>query len=377
MKHSFWLVNSLLLVLLCCTFIFMFFSQQRVNYTLSLEPQVPLAQESYATNTIQTRLIYENDLFNTYHKTFTAPTQPTYVESSLPQPPSSALPEKPPVEQKKFLPSLKIKLKGIIAVDDQSLNRVVIADEQTQEQKNYKIGDIVEDGLLIKIFPNKAVFLRSNGQQEILYLDERDIEEDPLISQQKKYWVNIIQHLKDNEYALDHIALKKSVQNISTLFDLFNVTTVYDNGNTKGLRVGQITPRSLGSYLGLESQDLVTECLDVPLTSLSNQRKCYSLLDGKDFGDSVTITIERNNKSLKLSYVLRDLKDPFDTSLQNKKSKNKIIEESHEEELKRERIKLLKKKYKFAPTAQDLRIQQKLVSGKKNIENSATLKKKE
>ncbi len=377
MKHSFWLVNSLLLVLLCCTFIFMFFSQQRVSYSFSLEPQMPTVQQSYTTSTVQTRLIYENDLFNTYHKTFTAPTQPNYIDSLLPQPPSSVTPDKPTAEQKKFLPSLKIKLRGIVAVDDQSLNRIIIADEQTQEQKSYKVGDMIEDGLLIKIFPNKAVFLRSNGQQEILYLDEHDIEEDPLISQQKKYWANIIQHAKDNQYILDHEALIKSVQSISTFFDLLNVTTVYDNGVTKGLRIGSVASHSLGNYLGFESQDLVTECLNIPLTSLTNQTKCYNLLGAKKFGDTITITVERNNKSLKLSYTLNDLKDPFDTSLQNKKIKSKAMEQVHEEELKKERIKLLKKKYKFAPTAQDLRIQQKLISVKKNIEAPATLKKKE
>lgn len=377
MKHSFWLVNSLLLVLLGCTLIFMFFSQQRVNYAFSLEPQMPTVQQPYAASTVQTRLIYENDLFNTYHKTFAAPAQPNYVDSSLPQPPSAVTPEKPAAEQKKFLPSLKVKLRGIVALDDQSLNRVIIADEQTQEQKSYKVGDIVEDGLLIKIFPNKAVFLRSNGQQEILYLDEHDIEEDPLISQQKKYWVNIIQHIKDNEYILDHEALIKSVQNVSTFFDLLNVTTLYDNGITKGLKMGIVTSHSLGNYLGFESQDLITECLGISLTSLANQTQCYKLLGTKKFGDSITITVERNNKSLKLSYTLRDLKDPFDTSLQNKKVKSKAMEQIHEEELKKERIKLLKKKYKFAPTAQDLRIQQKLISVKKNIEAPATLKKKE
>lgn len=376
MKHSFWLINSLLLVLLCSTLIFMFFSQQRVGYILSLDPQMPEAQPSYTTRTVQTRLIYENDLFNTYHKTYAAPTQPNYVESSLPQPPSTTTPDKPVTEQKKFLPPLKIKLSGIIAVDDQSLNRIIVSYEQTQEQKSYKVGSLIEDGLLVKIFPNKAIFLRSNGQQETLYLDKHDVEEEPLIAQQKKYWANIIQHIKDNQYLLDHEALVKSIGNVGTLFDLFNITTVYDNGVTKGLRIGNVTSHSLGNYLGFESQDLITKCLGIPLTSFKNQTTCYHELGNKKFDDTITLTIERNGKEVKLSYTLRDLKDPFDAKF-NKTAKTKAMENIHEEELKNERIKLLRKKYKFAPTAQELRIQHKLVSVKKNIETPATLKKKE
>ena len=377
MKHSFWLVNSLLLVLLCCTLIFMFFSQQRVGYVLSLEPQLPALQQPYTTTTVQTRLIYENDLFNTYHKTYAPPTQPNYVESSLPQPPSAVAPDKPGPVEKKFLPPLKIKLRGVIALDDQSLNYIIASDEQTQEQRKYKVGDIVEDGLLIKIFPNKAIFIRSNGQQETLYLDIHDVEEDPLISQQKKYWVNIIQHVKDTRYILDHEALIKCVKNISILFDLFNVTTLYNNGITKGLRIGSVNSQSLASHLGFESQDLVTACLGIPLTSLANQTKCYKELGTKKFDDSITINVERNGKTITLSYTLRDLKDPFDTSLASKKVKNKALEQMREEELQNERIKLLKKKYKFAPTAQDLRIEHKLISVRKNSKSSATLTKKE
>lgn len=377
MKHSFWLVNSLLLLLLCCTITFMFFSQQRVNYAFSLEPQMPLALQSYTTNTVQTKLIYENDLFNTYQKTFAAVTQPNYVENTLPQPPSAIAPEKATVAQKKFLPSLKIKLRGIIAVNDQSANKIIVADEQTQEQKSYGIGATVEDGLLIKIFPNKAVFLRSNGQQETLYLNDHDIEEDAIISQQKKYWVNVIQHLKDNSYILDHEALIKSIKNIGILFDLLNITTLYDNGDTKGLRIGGVTSNSFGNYFGFHSQDLVTHCCDIPLTSLKQQVKCYDMLATKKFEDTITLTVERNGKPLTLSYRLQDLQDPFDTSIKETKTKGQNANAVHEEELNRERIKLLKKKYKFAPTAQDLRIQQKLISVKKNIEVPATLKKKE
>ena len=36
-----------------------------------------------------------------------------------------------------------------------------------------------EDAQLIKIFNNKAIFLRANGQQEVLYLRPKDAQLDP------------------------------------------------------------------------------------------------------------------------------------------------------------------------------------------------------
>lgn len=312
-------------------------------------------------------------MFNTYHKTYAPATQPNYVETSLPQAPAPVTPDRPVAEQRKFLAPLKIKLRGVVALDDQSLNRIIIADEQTQDQKSYKVGEIVEDGLLIKIFPNKAVFLRSNGQQETLYLNEKDIEQDALISQQKKYWTNIIHHVKDNHFVLDHQALVKCIHNVGVLFDLFNITTLYENGLAKGLRVGTLPSHSLGNHLGLETHDVITHALDISLTSLSDQKKCYELFLTKKFGDTVSLRVERNGHPITLSYTLEDLKDPFDTSIEGTKTKVSGAHMAQDQDLQNERIKLLKKKYKFAPTAQELKIQQKLISVKKNSQATATI----
>ena len=43
-----------------------------------------------------------------------------------------------------------------------------------------KTGDVIEDAQLMRIFSNKVVLVRSNGQQEVLYLREKDAKTDPI-----------------------------------------------------------------------------------------------------------------------------------------------------------------------------------------------------
>lgn len=340
----------------------MFFSQQHVSTRFSLEPEIPVVALETSTPPVDIGLIYENDLFNTYQKTYSAPVQPTYVESPLPQPPFPVMPEKLITPSKKFLPQLKIKLKGIIALDDQSLNTVIISDEQTREQKSYKIGDTIEDALLIKIFSNKAIFVRSNGQMETLYLNENEIDEDIIVTQQKKYWVSIVKKIQENSYILDHKALAKCVKNLGVFFDVLDITSVYEKDMMQGFKVGNISTQSLGHYLGLESGDIITHILDIPVDSLHRQKECYQKVCAKKFQENINITLKRKNSDVTITYKLEDLKDPFDTSLNSPVPIKDKPKKLSDEDLQQERIALLKRKYKFAPTAQDLKIQQKLIS---------------
>jgi len=81
----------------------------------------------------------------------------------------------------KFLDPLDITLKGIIVlVHNDSKNRAIIADNKTNKELTYKVGSAIEDAQLIRILSNKVIFLRSNGQQEVLYLREKDAELDPV-----------------------------------------------------------------------------------------------------------------------------------------------------------------------------------------------------
>ncbi|MFS8507006.1 MAG: hypothetical protein LVQ75_02645 [Candidatus Babeliales bacterium] len=59
---------------------------------------------------------------------------------------------------------------------------------------------------------------------------------------------------------------------------------------------------------------------------------------------------------------MHDLKDPFDDTLHAMQKTEKlegITDQSYTQDIQEERLNLLREKYKFAPTAQEIKIQQK------------------
>ena len=107
------------------------------------------------------------------------------LESTIPfpEPPAQQKIVIPAIIEPEFLDPLQVTLKGIIVVSsNDSKNRAMIQDNKTMQEGTYKVGDLIQDAQLIRIFKNKIIFLRLNGQQEVLYLREQDAKVDPAYS---------------------------------------------------------------------------------------------------------------------------------------------------------------------------------------------------
>ena len=83
--------------------------------------------------------IYEDDLFGTYQKEL--PTIEEEPNITVPEPPPSQI--KVPEEPKpQFLDPLAITLKELLSLfDDDQRNRAIIADNKTNQEATYKVGD--------------------------------------------------------------------------------------------------------------------------------------------------------------------------------------------------------------------------------------------
>ena len=362
MRHPLWLVNTAFLILLVCAAVFTFFSSQKPPKRVSLEPDAGFSQQATSARSIDISKIYENDLFDTYHKSAAPIVEPTFA-SPLPQAPTQSAPQIAPDTSQPFLPPLDVKIRGIITVDDESHSIAIIADQKTTEQKNYKVGDIVQDAQLVKILPNKAIFIRSNGQQETLYLNEKDLETDPVLFEQREHWLHVVKTAQQGFYLVDPETFEMVTKNLAQFIDMLDITPVHQKGKSIGCRIGNIAPTSLGTALGLEPDDIINSIEGVAVTTTQERYDAYKKVISKDFGQTVVVELTRNNEPLTLTFRLHDLKDPFDQTIDELKKANQL-QNIHmipsEEELNQERIKLLKAKYKFAPTEQDIRVHQKM-----------------
>jgi len=368
MKHPIWLVNATLLVIFLTASGFVFFSGEKLPKRIKLKPESVSVVTAKSTPAVNIEQIYENDLFNTYHKTFPAPTQPDYAKP-MPKPPTPMTVNVEEEPKQPFLPPLDITLKGIMSIDDNSNNQAIVSDNKTNTEKNYRTGDTIEDAQLIRIFYNRIVLIRSNGQQEVLYINEKDVETDPAYLETQESWAHIVKKIGTNHYLLDPESFVELSHNLAQFIDMLDLTTVYKEGQSIGCRVGKITHNSLGAAMGLEPFDIITKINAMPVTSTDERYTVYKDLIKKDFGDEIQVTILQDEKETVLTYTLHDLKDPLDESLAEVRKLEAlpgIHQGPSEEDLEEEKINLLREKYKFAPTRQEIKIREKMSMLKEN-----------
>ena len=237
-----------------------------------------------------------------------------------------------------FIDPLDIKLKGILVMSSQeNKNRAII--EKTSVEKTYKVGDTIEDAQLIRIFSNKIILLRSNGQQEVLYLREQDAQLDPAYAAIAS-WTDAIQEVKKDQFVINTTEFLLRIKNLAQFIDLLGLTTAYKDGRSVGCRVGELEDKSLGFYLGLKSGDIIKTVNGVPTTTTDDRLKIYKdILATQDEG-VIQVVLLRHNEEQELSFTVQSNKP-------SKRDQQKIALAAQEEELKKQKI--LEQKHAFAP----------------------------
>ena len=350
MKHPLWILNSLLLILALAVSGVIFFTQERVPAREDIEPEEYVKPIQEDTSKINTSKIYEFDLFGTYKKEIPVPEEKSDVQP-LPAPPEPQKVVVPQLPKPKFLEPLDISLKGIIAfLNDDTKNRAIIADNKTQKEKNYKVGDKIEDARLIRIFNNKIMFLRSNGQQEVLYLREQDAKLDPSYAMISD-WNGIVEQVGTNDFTINTQEFTKKVKSLGQFIDMLDISTAYKEGSSIGCRIGIVDEKSLGSQLGLKVSDIVTQINGVPATTTTNRFNIYKKITGAKEDDTVTVILTRDNQEITIEYTLQELAPIKVSSLP--------APPPEPEKVRDKQLKALQEKYKFAPTLDEIRKKEK------------------
>ncbi len=365
MRHPFWILNTSLLVLLLVCAGFIFFTQQTLPKKLGGGKKSLTVKSVSAfpvdTEAVDITKIYENDLFDTYHEKIMPPVEPDYT-SPIPVPPSPTQVEIPEEAVTPFLPPLQVTLKGIMILNDESKNAVIIEDNTTKKEENYKVGDSLEDAQLIRILHNRIILIRSNGQFETLYLSEKDVADQIVENDQKDGWAQTVRKISDVAVEIDPTSFIEVVPTLAQFIDLLDITTVYKRGKSIGCRIGKITQGSLAEALGFEPNDIIFSIAGIPTTSTESRFEIYQHLLTLNLSDSFTVNGERAGQPFAFSVELKDLKDPLTLSNKQLLEEEKavgILTGPSPEELEEERIQILKDRYTFAQTAQDILIEQK------------------
>jgi len=349
MKHPFWIVNSALLFLFCTVLLFIYFSQyplpERVHVEL-IPGRTPIVHEKSQINIAK---LYEQDLFDTYKQEEKSIPEEIDIIEPVPVPPQPqpiSIPEPP---EPQFLEPVNITLKGIITISsDNGKNRTIIEDNKTKQETVYRVGDTIEDARLIRIFNSKIILLRTNGQQEVLYLREQDAKNDPAYLVTDR-WDTVISKITDSEYAINTKQFISRISSLGQIIDTLGLTTAYDKGISKGCRIGQIDEKSFGPLIGLQKGDIIISINNIPADSTENRLAIYQHIIAIPNNGIISMEIERHNERHALHYTLQHATA--------EKITTKFV--PSQEETKEKNISILHNKYSFAPTMKEIRAQER------------------
>lgn len=347
MKHPFWIINLGLLSLVLAAFAFIYLSSIKTPDREKIEP-AQLSPRKEQRVAINIKKIYEDDLFGTYVKDLPPIKQ---IEASIPFPPPPA-PQKitiPAVTEPEFLDPLQVTLKGIIVVSsNDSKNRAIVQDNKTMQEGTYKVGDLIQDAQLIRIFKNKIIFLRLNGQQEVLYLREQDAKIDPAYNLAHE-WDTVVKRTAPNNYAINPKTFTEQIRNLTECIDLLNATTAYQQGKSVGLRIGNLSKSPFGGLIGLQNGDIILSINDIPAQTTEERLTIYKNVTSLKIGNTVTVKLIRKNKEVTIVYTLEDF-------TQTEAEKNDL-EEKQETAffLHKKNDTIIQQHYAFAPTVDKIK----------------------
>jgi type II secretory pathway component PulC len=350
MRQPFWIVNSALLLLACITAGFLYFSRPEIPTRTNIEPtpyRMPAQTESSKVNINK---IYEYDLFDTYQRELVPPEVPEQI-GPIPEPPAPIEVRVPEEPKPQFIEPLPISLKGIIIVlTDDAKNRAIIMDNRTSKEGSFKVGDMIEDAQLIRIFSNKVILMRANGQQEVLYLREKDAKLDPTYAAIDG-WEGVITQVQPYKYTINTAEFVNRIQSLGQFIDTLEVITAYRAGESVGCRVTNVGPGTLAQALGLTKDDLILKVNDTSVAETGNRLAIFKQISELKTNDVITVTLVRNGQEVTLNYELLDVRAARKQDIgQKKPSPETIVQEQR---------KSLEQKGTFAPTLKEIREREK------------------
>ncbi|KKP36016.1 MAG: hypothetical protein UR26_C0001G0060 [candidate division TM6 bacterium GW2011_GWF2_32_72] len=360
MRAPIWILNILFLITFILVVLATLFFESPIPKRVRIESSQP---EAIITSTEEPDIkkIYELDLFGTYQPGIEQPLEEPKLEIQIPPAPEPKKPETPKIPEVKFLNPLDITLKGVIAVSDDTKNIAIIADNKSKVEKNYKVNDKIEDSQIIKIFKNKVLFIRSNGQLETTYLTHRDVSLDHLITSTDG-WNKVVYRIEENKYYLDPVEFKAKVNNLAQFIEMLDLSTVTQKAQNIGSRIGKMSDKSFGKTIGLETGDIIISINDIPANNTNNRFEIYKLITSLNTNDEIKIKAQRKQIPFDLSITLKQAKEiptkkEDSISLQTSVQEGKPMDLA--ETIREEKLKILKSKYDLAPTLRDMRIQEK------------------
>lgn len=316
MKSPLWIINSILAIILVVLFAFIMYSMS----TLFVRPPsasikvtaLPEVGKKEDVKPQHLSLIYEeHDLFSTYRPAIT-PVKKIDMLPAIPQPPNAIPLRSTPKPAIQFLQPLPLKITGIIASSNEAKSQVSLINTNTGKTESFKVGDKVLDAYILRIFPRKVSVVRSNGQQETIYMypDEAKLDTTRM---QDTTWSDVIQQQSERSYMVNPTAFGSRINSLATLIDMVDLTTASQRGKSLGVRIGKMKQTSIGFASGFQPGDIIIKILDIAPVSTAERMEIFNKIASLDLGAQITMQFMRDDSIYTNTYTLFNLADPTAT----------------------------------------------------------------
>jgi type II secretory pathway component PulC len=396
MRQPLWAINSSLLFFCILGQLVFLLIRTPIPRKTSIEPDtVPFIDKKINATVDISRIYGANDLFDTY---VPISSLPKAIVPDIPPMPDAPhiIPLAIPVETPKvFIAPLPVVLKGVMYLHDRPEQSVAIVQFQdSKEEINYHTGQLINDAQILKIYPNRIIVVRANGQRETLYLREDDAGKD-LARDTAKNIATLNISMKNGVYQIPVETFISNIKGLGQFIDLMHLTTVYKKGKSVGCRIGKAEKDSLASKLGFMPEDIIQQVDNLPVTDIASRVLVFDHTVGKKIGDQIHVQIERAGSLTTLNYELIHAPDKSNVSLmpvtaktttaaKNAQTENgPVLDQQMLYNLEEARKKTLEQKVKLAPTAHQLALDERkkmfdarrkelIASGQNNLTNNHT-----
>ena len=194
---------------------------------------------------------------------------------------------------------LKLKLWGTVSTDkeDSDQARAVIEKIESGRQGLYKVGDSIQNAIIVKIFRN-SVILDVEGRTEKLIIEKE------LITTHKKPAIpeeDIPPPIPEGTISLKRSLVNDALKNINQIMSEVRIEPVFKDGKPDGVMLANIEPSSILKKMGLRIGDVITGINGQKIDSMDNALAFYESLSS---GEKMSLQLKRRGRPTTMDFII-------------------------------------------------------------------------
>ena len=184
----------------------------------------------------------------------------------------------------------------------------VIEDRITREQRVYRVGDVVKDGVVLAKVQRNQIVLRLGAQQQVLTLYTDGTEDvasgagAPRAPGDVAAVTGGVRQVQANRWVLDKQEVSAALENLPQLLTKARVIPNFSDGKPDGFKIFSIAPDSLYAKIGLQNGDVLQQINGVEIKDPENFMRVFQQLKDET---NIALDFVRNNRRESFAYEIR------------------------------------------------------------------------